>query len=133
MTFRVALLAMAGVYLVNLAALPLGIYAAWTSFDVPMHALGGFVAGMLGIAVHHALTDKHHFQRTPFWYHILFVTSFVVLVAVAWEFHEYLIDNTLGAWYGWRPTQPSIGDTMLDLLMGAVGAVVSVFAFKSKL
>ena len=133
MKFRTAFLALIAIYAINWIVLPLGIYGAFPWFDIPMHFAGGIATGMLGIAIHHAVTDKHHFKNSHFWYHVLFVAGFVMLIAVAWEFHEYIIDNTIGVWKHLSPSQPSIGDTMLDLFMGLVGGVSSVFIFKKNL
>ena len=133
MRFKTAFYGILAVIVVHILSIIFNFYGFWSSFDIPMHFAGGFVIGMLGIAIHHAVTDKHHFKNLPAWYHYLFVLGFVILIGVAWEFHEYLIDNTIGLWYGWLPTQPSIGDTMLDLLLDGAGALVAVRIFKEKL
>ena len=109
------------------------IYPAWSEFDVIMHFLGGFAMALFGLAIHHEITDKHHDRKEPIWYHYLFVIGFVMLVAVAWEFHEYLLDNTLVQWYGWAPTQLSLADTMIDFLMGLIGGTTAYLIFKKSL
>lgn len=132
MTFKIAFLSIFGVILVHAFALVTHLYYFWTPFDIPMHFAGGFVMGLLGLAIfgylHKDLPKKHH----PEWYKYLFVTSFAILVAVFWEFHEYLLDKTIITWMGWGNTQISLPDTMLDLLMGTVGGLSAAILFRNK-
>jgi len=63
-------------------------------------------------------------------HHLLFVLGFAMLIAVAWEFHEYIIDETIGKWNGWAKTQISLSDTMGDLFLGGVGALMAFSMFR---
>ncbi len=47
------------------------------------------------------------------------IVSVVMLFAVSWEFYEFLSDQFLGTFM-----QPSNADTMKDLCMGMIGAVI---------
>lgn len=131
MTFKKSFIAIGAVVVLHAIAIMTGIYR-FTNFDAIMHFLGGFVIAMLGIAIHHAMTDKHHF-KVPRLYHLLFVLGFVMLIGVLWEFHEYILDQTLVVWYGWQKTQPSLGDTMADFLMDGIGGLVAYFVYKKEL
>jgi len=119
-----------GIFVLQVILISFGFYNHFPFLDIPMHFLGGFSMGLLGIYIHHAMTDKHHIKGHPDWYHILFVLGFVMLIGVAWEFHEYIIDNTAVFWWGWKSTQLSLSDTMGDLLMDAIGGVVAFFVYK---
>lgn len=131
MTFKTAFLAIAGVLLLHAVFLFGGAYNSFPNIDILMHLLGGFVMGMLGLAIHHMVASKHHNKTTPAWYHYCFVVGFAMLIGVAWEFHEYILDNTVNLWYNLPKTQPSLGDTMADFLNDWIGASVA-FAWLRK-
>jgi len=131
MSIRTSLFAIAAIYGVHWGLVYfLDVYSFLPWFDMPMHAIGGFTVGILGVGIHHKITDKHHLSASPLWYHILFVVSFVILIAVAWEFHEYVLDQTVGKWNNLPPHQLSLSDTMSDLLLGGVGGFVSALVFR---
>lgn len=130
MKFEKAFLGIFSVIVVHIFALIVGLYGKLPWWDIPMHFFGGFVMAMLAIAIHGHMTTKGHVKKVSEVYHVIFILGFTMLIAVAWEFHEYLIDNTIGPWYGWEPTQLSLGDTMLDLLLGGIGGLVAAYTFK---
>lgn len=101
--------------------------------DTLMHLLGGFVMALLGLAIHHAVASKYHTQHSPWWYHYTFVIGFAMLVGVAWEFHEYIFDQTINVWYNLPMSQPSLADTMKDFLMDWLGASLAFVWFRKQL
>lgn len=131
MSYKFAIWAIGVVVLAQIIALFTGLYGLYPNFDIPMHFSGGFVMGMLGLAIHHQMASPAH-NRYHHLHHVLFVLGFTMLIAVAWEFHEYLIDETIGKWNGWGKTQLSLGDTMLDLLLGGIGSLVAFAVFRKK-
>jgi hypothetical protein len=133
MKFRIAFFAIAAVLAFHILASFVGLYGWWRDLDVPMHFAGGFAMGLLALAIHHHMTDKHHLKGHPWWYHSLFILGFVMLVGVAWEFHEYLIDETIGAWWDWPKMQLSLSDTMLDFVMDGLGGFVALVIFRKRL
>jgi len=133
MKFKTSLGAIAGVFIFHLMLAFTGGYGIWSSWDIPLHFAGGFTVAMLGISIHHAMTNRHHIKHVPLWYHSLFVISFVIFVAVAWEFYEYIYDNTFRIWYDLAFSQISLTDTMGDLAMGFIGGTVAFFSFKKAL
>ena len=93
-----------------------GLYWAYSWFDTPMHFLGGLAAGVL------ALDIWHFAMRAPYGRHVrilrvLFVLGLVSLIGVLWELHEYLLDLR----HYPAVLQPSIADTMKDLMMDLLG------------
>jgi hypothetical protein len=112
-----------GVFAVHVALL--GAFDAYTllpALDMLMHFIGGVVmaffihrtslnASRLGvIGPHHPVT------------HWLLVFSATCAVAMFWEFAEFTLDQILGT-----HSQPSLDDTMSDLLFGTMGAGVLMF------
>ena len=101
--------------------------------DVPMHILGGFVMGLLGLAIHHTVASKYHSTHSPMWYHYTFVIGFAMLVGIAWEFHEYVFDQTINIWYNLPQSQISLADTMKDFLDDWIGASIAFLIFKKQI
>lgn len=101
--------------------------------DIPMHVMGGFAMAMFGLAIHQAVSTKYHTKHSPAWYHYAFVVGFAMLIGIAWEFHEYILDNTINIWYNLPKSQPSLADTMKDFLNDWIGASIAFFLFKKKI
>ena len=133
MSFSKALYAILAVIVVHVISLITNLYYYFPDFDVPMHFFGGFVMGMLGVAIHHFEAGRSHTARVSLWYHYLFVIGFVMLVAVAWEFHEYILDQTFVVWFDWQKTQPSLADTMADLALGFTGGSLAFLRYRKGL
>ncbi len=124
-------IAMAAVYFLN--RIFAWVYRVWPSFDIPMHILGGFLAGLLGLACWAWVRDRYGVRGMPAWAVGVFAVCFAALIATLWEFHEFLMDALYKS-RGWaRPwMQPSLQDTMGDLLMGLLGAGVAALIFREK-
>lgn len=133
MKFKYAFLVILIIVVIQVILMAFGLYNLFPEIDNTMHFSGGFAMGLLALAIHHDMTDKHDLRNHPTWYHYLFVIGFVVLIGVAWEFHEYLLDNTAVIWYHWPKFQLSLFDTMLDLLMDITGGTAAFVAFKNGL
>jgi membrane-bound ClpP family serine protease len=133
MTFKKAFAAIIALMAIHACLLAIGAYFIFSQLDVPMHILGGAVAAVLGIAIHHSASDRQRTRETYWWYHYLFVTGFAMLIGTAWEFHEYIMDNTINVWYSLPMSQLSLEDTMGDFLMDWIGATITFFAFRKSL
>lgn len=133
MTFRKAFLAILAVVVLHVFLILTGAYYVLHWLDIPLHFLGGFVMAMLGLAIHHTVASRHHTHHNPWWYHGVFVIGFAMLISVAWEFHEYVLDNTVVIWSGWPSSQLSLADTMGDFVFDFVGATLAFFFFRKKL
>lgn len=129
MTYRASIATGIGVFSLNVASLLLGWYKQFPSIDIPFHLAGGFAAGMFAIALHDDFKRRHQIGRTPGWYDLLFTLGFVALVAIAWEFHEYVLDQTLVKNFQFAITQLSVADTIGDFLNGLLGAGAAWVAF----
>lgn len=98
--------------------------------DIPMHFLGGLVMALLGLAIHHCVASTYHTKHSPVWYNYTFVVGFAMLVGIAWEFHEYVFDQTINVWYNLPRAQVSVADTMKDFFLDWLGASIAFLAFK---
>ena len=92
-------------------------YARWPSVDIPLHLLGGFAIAFFVSGAITAFSDHGVIVKPDPLVHIAIVFSAACTAAVFWEFAEWTADHTLGS-----TCQIGLGDTMLDLLMGVVGA-----------
>ena len=95
----------------HIIALTFYLYWQFPWFDVPMHVLGG-AAVALGVLT---LYDF----RVPIpkrWAKLLPVLSFVLIVALVWEYYEIFIGIPVEA--------DHLIDTIFDLIAGVVGGVV---------
>lgn len=130
--FKRAFIVIGLILLVHIVLLVTGGYAI-DQIDTPMHFLGGFAMGLLGLAIHHVEASRYHTRHSPVWYHYTFVVGFAMLMSIAWEFHEYILDETVNVWYHFPKSQVSLADTMKDFFMDLVGASMAFFAFKKQL
>jgi hypothetical protein len=126
---RHAFSAIATVVVVHGLALLLQWYGRWPDFDIPMHFAGGFVMGLLAIALQHEFLRFHGLPGAAWWHELLFVLGFVALIAIGWELHEFLIDEWWGRTAG-ALSQLSLRDTMGDLAIGLIGATVAHGMFR---
>ncbi len=132
MKFLHAFFAIFIVLLFHLILLVTHGYDTLNQIDIPMHLLGGFAVGILGLAIHHQVSTKHHNSASPWWYHFMFVIGFAMLIGVLWEFYEFFLDRTVNFWYHLPTSQVSLGDTMKDLLDDGIGASVAFWLFQKK-
>lgn len=130
MTFTKALYAILTIMMFHIVFLFTDAYFLVDWLDQPMHFAGGFAMGMLALAVHRYETVSTHTKHVSLWYHYLFVIGFTVLIAVLWEFHEYVLDHTLTVWMGWPQSQVSLRDTMSDLLLGLLGGTLAFLSYR---
>lgn len=97
------------------------VYSFFPDYDVLMHFLGG-----CAIAVSWTVVRRELGVREPWLYGVVTTVAMVALAAALWEFLEFIMDNI-----GWNfdgLNQPSLADTMLDLLMGILGGtIVAIF------
>ena len=108
-------------------------YYHFKQIDVPMHIMGGFAMGMLGLAIHHQISTRYHNKTSPWWYHFIFVVGFAMLIGVGWEFYEFILDQTVHVWLQQPLSQPSLANTMKDLLDDLIGAVLAFWIFRKKI
>ncbi|PYV86514.1 MAG: hypothetical protein DMG05_19470 [Acidobacteria bacterium] len=106
----------------------LGAYLAFPRLDVPMHFFGGIaITYFLGYAF--AVAAAVGFLGSPNRTVLLLLVFFTACsAAVFWEFAEFLSDRFLGT-----HAQLGLNDTLSDMLLGMVGALVYLAANRFRL
>jgi hypothetical protein len=105
-------------------ALLFGWFDAYQWYDIPMHLLGGALAGSLFFALFgsmfHDASIAHATERAKV---LVIAISFGAFIGTLWEIFEF----GMGYFFSWF-LQPSIGDTMQDLFNDMVGAgIVGIY------
>lgn len=109
----------------TLHKIALSLYLYWTTdwFDLLMHTLGGLLIGLIGIYLFYR-SGIFHFSGDKIW-SIFFVTVFFVLVVgLSWELWEIFV--------GFTNVLNDQTDTIIDVLMDTLGAIISVVYFYKK-
>jgi len=127
--FRHAFAGIVAVLIFQAFAIACHLYNRQPNLDIPMHFAGGFVTALLAIAIQHEFKKVHRIKHVTWWHELLFVIGFVALVAVGWEFFEFLVDSFWQRQLGFV-SQISIQDTMGDLAMGLIGGGVAHVLFR---
>ena len=86
--------------------------------DIPMHFARGLAAAFMVYCLLKIAEDKK-ILKTNNPLKFLFVISMVSLIAVGWEFMEFISDLLISSNF-----QKGIADTMGDLFIGLLGALV---------
>lgn len=111
-------------FFVNIFLGKLGVYNNLNWFDIPMHFLGGlFIAHGFSNFLSRKSYGVYSKEK---WFKILFIISFVALVAVFWEFGENLYSFLI------KDLKLSLMDTMQDLFFGIFGAFIFCITRKQK-
>lgn len=93
-----------------------GGYYWWSHVDKAMHVLGGVSIALSGIAAINIYSQDGSLRISNNFIYAIIILSFVALAAVNWEFLEFTLDHTVHT-----HMQPSLGDTMGDILAGLCG------------
>jgi hypothetical protein len=105
-----------------------GLYDRWWWYDIPMHMLGGFVTAWSLSRFIFFLKIKSKIIALPPLFHWLLIIGTTAIAGIGWEVYEYFLHIVTG-----RITQPSVGDTLQDLINGLIGAILFfLFARKTK-
>jgi hypothetical protein len=98
-----------------------GYYARFWWWDVVLHASSGFLLGILGFLLVYALNQEERIElyMKP-GFVALFSFAFAVAVGSIWEIFEFTMDSFLGL----NMQKSGLVDTMWDLIVDALGALV---------
>lgn len=107
-----------GLLIISFLAIKLKLYDIFWWFDRPMHFYGGYVAGLLIIAL--LFRNKISFSSKKFFF-LLLLGAF--LVGIAWEFFELFVENHTGA------DLVSMRDSIEDLICDMLGSFVAYFMY----
>lgn len=103
----------------------MGFYGSWPKYDSLVHGIGGFLAGVAGIALVRGtslLVPEGHVTR----FNAAFVAlSMMALVGVATELVEFTSDRLAGTREQTDPVQEPLKDTMWDFIADTIGGVIA--------
>ncbi len=96
-------------------------YYRFFYWDIVLHALAGFVLGIVGFAIMFILYKGDKIKASPSAV-VFFAFCFSIMLSVIWEIFEFVIDY----FFGMNMQKVHIGtgatDTMVDLIVNAIGA-----------
>jgi hypothetical protein len=100
-----------------------GYYARFWWWDLALHAGSGFLLGILGFLLVYVMNEKKdiELEMKPSFV-ALFAFMFSLGLGALWEIFEFAVDML----FGWN-MQKGLVDTMGDLIVDAVGALVIAF------
>lgn len=110
-----------GIVLFTICTLVFGelykLYSVFSWWDTFLHISAGAGLALVGYSWLLSLVRQEQVASYPI-FHTLFVASGTSLVLVLWEVYEFCIDQL-----GWSANlmQPSLFDTMIDLIVGLGG------------
>lgn len=101
-----------------------GYYARYWWWDAALHTGSGLLLGILGFLLVYILNedDRIHFSMKPIFV-AMFAFAFAVAVGALWEIFEFTMDGT----FGLNMQKSGLVDTMWDLIVDSVGALVVSF------
>ncbi len=96
------------------------IYSGYQWFDNPMHFIGGFSVGLLGIGILRRVFSAERYENTK---QLIYTVLIVLAVGTVWELIEvyYKVSVLYGGDF-WT-------DTYKDLLMDTLGGILSYICF----
>ena len=100
-------------------------YEKFPWFDGTLHFLSGILLGMIGFVLIYLLNQRgsRKFHLSP-GFISFFAVTFSMAVSVVWEIFEYIGDAVLG----YNMQESGIPDTMGDLIVNMLGALVVAIA-----
>jgi hypothetical protein len=98
-----------------------GGYYWWAHVDKIMHILGGMSIALSGIGAINFFSNRGDIKIRNSFITAVITLSFVAFAAVGWEFLEFTLDLIVHT-----HMQPSLIDTMGDLLAGLCGGGVII-------
>jgi hypothetical protein len=103
-----------------------GYYARFWWWDIALHTASGFLLGILGFLLVYVLNEKKDIElHMKPGFVALFAFMFALGLGALWEIFEFAMDGFFG-----MNMQKGLTDTMWDLIVDAVGAlVISVLGY----
>jgi len=96
-------------------------YDRFPWWDTMLHVISGVLIGLVGFSLVYLLNrsswEKIKLSRA---FVSLFAFCFALSLGALWEVYEYTVDNA----FGWNMQRTGLDDTMSDLVVDAVGALL---------
>ncbi|MEX0748579.1 MAG: hypothetical protein WD467_00290 [Candidatus Saccharimonadales bacterium] len=96
-----------------------GYYDRFWWWDSIMHFTAAIVFGFIGFMIMYAIYHRNKLTASAVLI-ALFAFTFSMTIGAMWELFEFSLDELFG-----MTTQPSGRDTMIDLLLNAIGATIT--------
>jgi len=100
-------------------------YVIFPWIDIPMHFLGGFSIAYTSVLFLKFFHKEKLISINNLILFVFVIVSFVMVIAVLWEFWEYLMDFVFGTSF-----QLGLEDSLFDLFMGMFGGFVGAIIFR---
>ena len=98
-------------------------YYKYPWWDVVLHTSSGFLLGIIGFLALFLINHTDHLpQGIKPSFLCLFAVTFAVTLGVLWEIFEFVVDRFTAA--NMQSTETGVVDTMKDLIVDTIGAVV---------
>lgn len=97
-------------------------YLRFWWWDIFFHTLSGIALGLIGFLILYTLDRGGRIDTSPFIIAV-FTFCFAVAIGAVWEIFEYSMDQFLGL----NMQKSGLVDTMWDLIVDSVGALVASF------
>lgn len=96
-------------------------YEKFPLFDGVLHFQSGILMGLVGFVMVFLLNsgDTEKFRLSPLFVSF-FSVCFSLAISVVWEIYEYTLDT----WFGYTMQETGIPDTMGDLIVNLLGALL---------
>jgi len=98
-------------------------YDVWPGLSWVMHGIGGFVVAWSTVRWYDRLPTSARPRVGPPAAAAFCLVGAAAMVGILWEVYEYFLDRVAAA-----AVQPSVGDTVADLVMDMAGAAVYCLA-----
>ena len=107
---------------------PLNTRTDFTGIDIPEHIFAGYLACMGGFFLADIMQGRKEPLKVSV--HAMFAFCFSISLLVGWEIYEFTMDRLYGfvMQHGQEPFSYGLTDTMVDLILGAGGALAAMFA-----
>ena len=94
-------------------------YARFLWWDIMLHFLSAMMIGIIGFMIIYSLYVTHKVFFAPV-FAAIFTFSFSLGLGAFWEIVEFTLDSSLG----FHMQQLSLGDTMWDIIVDALGSLL---------
>lgn len=117
---KAVLVTFLSMFVVHVIAYSLDFYYVVPNFDIPMHLWGGATVAMFFVWLFYFSGKVSLLPQSKIFYLFLILGS-VALVGLAWEFFEFVGDNSFAK----GVFQGNLADTMSDLLNDLIGGLIT--------